>query len=406
MTIVFNPSDLLAGLKRIKGIIPKDPVLPILADFHFAVYGDYVTVTASNLEITASVDIMTTMPIEGTGDFTIEAAPLLKLIEAAEIEPLIVEIAFGDNQHAAFTTKQGNYKLPISNADDYPEIPNYSTSDEYFHTTRHILLPMFEKVAYALSKDELRPAMTCVRNVIQLSGIADVTATDAHRLGNAWHNRFAVDPEDGTSEVYSVYESSIEILWTPQAVKLLPKFMGDGIYKIMKNDRQIFVAARDGFFCFQQVDAKYPDTRGLFPEMPLRIENVRIEDLRRVLSRMIVVAPALTHTVRLTFNKHLLILMAEDFDNSKSGTEKIELMEEIDAETGKVMVKTSPTMTVHVNIKSLAEALDNLQYQEGIVQFGINGASRPLTMRSLEEVNGEEATERHLLMPINPGTAE
>jgi DNA polymerase III sliding clamp (beta) subunit (PCNA family) len=105
-------------------------------------------------------------------------------------------------------------------------------------------------------------------------------------------------------------------------------------------------------------------------------------------------------------DKNPVLPILSDFHFVLSG-DKAEITATVDGHEFDVtdILSAAETMIVHVNIKSLQEAINALEYQDGVVQFGINGASRPLTMQSFEEFNGIEAGEIHLLMPLNPGNS-
>ena len=89
------------------------------------------------------------------------------------------------------TTDNGKYKLSGENSADFPKEPTADGVDEV-KLASSVLNKGVSKTLFAVSNDELRPAMTGVFFQLDENGITFV-ATDAHRL----HRRHSLPSRRG-----------------------------------------------------------------------------------------------------------------------------------------------------------------------------------------------------------------
>jgi len=177
MRFIVSTSVLLKQLQAISGASSSSTVLPILENFLFEIKDNILTISATDLQ----TSMVTSLPIEAKEEGRV-AMPSKILIDTLKTLPdqpvafsvdtatLAIEISAGD----------GKYKLSGENAEDFPKIPvvdNVST----LKFPASILAEAINKTIFAVSNDELRPAMSGV--FVQL-GEQNITfvATDAHRL--------------------------------------------------------------------------------------------------------------------------------------------------------------------------------------------------------------------------------
>ncbi|MFY8046190.1 MAG: DNA polymerase III subunit beta, partial [Chitinophagaceae bacterium] len=78
------------------------------------------------------------------------------------------------------TSDNGKYKVMGENPDNFPKEPSADTTTS-FTMSSSALVTAINKTLFAVSNDDLRPAMTGVFFELDKKGITAV-ATDAHRL--------------------------------------------------------------------------------------------------------------------------------------------------------------------------------------------------------------------------------
>jgi len=177
MKFIVSTSVLLKQLQIINGIISTNTVLPILEDFLFDIKDGKLTISATDLGTSMSV----TIDIESKENekVAIPAKILTDTLKSLPEQPLTFSI---DKQTYGIeiTSETGKYKLAGENGDDFPRIP-VAEDVTKLDLPAPVLFNAITKTSFAVSSDDLRPAMTGVYFQLDPDGITFV-ATDAHRL--------------------------------------------------------------------------------------------------------------------------------------------------------------------------------------------------------------------------------
>src|SRR5678816_119099 len=170
MKFIVSSSALLKQLQHISGVINANTVLPILEDFLFEVEKNKLSVVATDLETVMRIQ----MDIEAkdSGKVCIPAKILLDSLKNIPDQPLTFNI--DKNFGIELTSDNGKYKVMGENPDNFPKEPS---ADD----TSSSLITAINKTLFAVSNDDLRPAMTGVFFKKKKKGMQCV-ATDAHRL--------------------------------------------------------------------------------------------------------------------------------------------------------------------------------------------------------------------------------
>ena len=135
-----------------------------------------LTVVATDLETVMKIH----MDIEAkeTGKICIPARILMDTLKNLPDQPLTFNIE--KNYAVEITSNNGKYKIMGENPDSFPKEP-IADDTTSFQTTSASLVTAINKTIFAVSSDDLRPAMTGVFFELDKKGLTFV-ATDAHRL--------------------------------------------------------------------------------------------------------------------------------------------------------------------------------------------------------------------------------
>ena len=176
MKFIVSSSALLKQLQHISGVINANTVLPILEDFLFEVEKNKLSVVATDLETVMRIQ----MDIEAkdSGKVCITAKILLDSLKNIPDQPLTFNI--DKNFGIELTSDNGKYKVMGENPDNFPKEPSADDTTS-FKATSSALITAINKTLFAVSNDDLRPAMTGVFFELDKKGMQCV-ATDAHRL--------------------------------------------------------------------------------------------------------------------------------------------------------------------------------------------------------------------------------
>src|SRR5215204_4282582 len=176
MKFIASSSTLLKQLQHIAGVINANTVLPILEDFLFEIDNNKLTVVATDLETVMRIrmDIESKEP----GKVCIPAKILMDSLKNIAEQPLTFTI--DKNFGIEITSDNGKYKVMGENPDNFPKEPAADDTTS-FTMMATALVTAINKTLFAVSNDDLRPAMTGVFFELNKDYIQFV-ATDAHRL--------------------------------------------------------------------------------------------------------------------------------------------------------------------------------------------------------------------------------
>ena len=157
MKFIVSSSALLKQLQQISGVINANTVLPILEDFLFEVEKGKLTVVATDLETV--MKILLDVEAKDSGRVCIPAKILMESLKNLPDQPLTFNI--DRNFGVEITSDNGKYKVMGENPDNFPKEPA-SDDTTSFTITSSALVTAINKTLFAVSNDDLRPAMTGV----------------------------------------------------------------------------------------------------------------------------------------------------------------------------------------------------------------------------------------------------
>ncbi len=176
MKFIVSSSQLLKQLQHIAGVINANTVLPILEDFLFEVEKNKLSVVATDLETVMRIQL--DVEAKDSGKVCIPAKILMDSLKNIAEQPLTFTI--DKNFGIEITSDNGKYKVMGENPDNFPKEPAADDTTT-FTMPSTALVTAINKTLFAVSNDDLRPAMTGVYFELNPNFIQFV-ATDAHRL--------------------------------------------------------------------------------------------------------------------------------------------------------------------------------------------------------------------------------
>ena len=306
MKFIVSSTQLLKHLQQISGVINANTVLPILEDFLFEIEKNKLTVVATDLETVMKIN----MDIEAkdSGKVCIPSKILLDSLKNIPEQPLTFNIdkIFG----VEITSDNGKYKVMGENPDNFPKEPIADTTNA-FTMPSSALVTAINKCLFAVSNDDLRPAMTGVFFELSDKGITWV-ATDAHRLV-----RFTrLDVSCPKTDTFIVPKKPLNLL-----KGALPS--NNDELQISYNKNHLFVKHGGTELVCRLIDARFPDYKVVIPtDNPYRL-MVNKNDFQNALRRVSVFSNKSTNQVALTITGSELQLAAQDIDFSFEGNERM-----------------------------------------------------------------------------------
>jgi len=367
MKLSVSSHELQNCLGNISGVIPSKSTLPILENFLLELSGEELTVTASDLEIFASVK----MKVKGSEDGII-AIPAKRLMETIRALPETTILLSGDSgsNKIEMKTESGVYRVTGESSENYPSVPAFKEHEE-LQIDNETLRRLINKTAFAASTDELRPAMTGILFQIKPKEIRAVS-TDGHRLVKF------------TNSAFSSKNIEKDIIIPAKALNLVVKCIEDTPGKISLNESQVKFNLGDITLVSRMIDEKYPNYESV---LPLENDRKLVVDKNQLLSsvrRTALYASSTTHLVRFSLNKNSVAVSAEDIDFGSEAKETLKCE------------YTSEPMEIGFNSFYVMDILSHLDTDEAV--FMLSSPSRAAIVKPAEQRAGEDLL--MLVMPV------
>ena len=306
MKFIVSSSALLKQLQQISGVINANTVLPILEDFLFEVEKNRLTVVATDLETVMKVQL--DVEAKDSGRVCIPAKILLDSLKNIADQPLTFSI--DKNFAIEITSDNGKYKVMGENPDNFPKEP-VADDTSSFTITSSALVTAINKTLFAVSNDDLRPAMTGVYFEMDKKSLQFV-ATDAHRLVR--YKRKDVSCPKAES-----------LIVPKKPLNLLKSAMPDNNDELTVsfNNNHLFVKHGTTQLSCRLIDARFPDYKVVIPaDNPYKLV-VNKYDFQSALRRVSIFSNKSTNQVVLNISGSELQLAAQDVDFSFEGTERM-----------------------------------------------------------------------------------
>jgi len=306
MKFIVSSSSLLKHLQQINGVVAANTVLPILEDFLFEIQDKKLSIVATDLETVMRVQL--SVESEANGRVCIPAKILIESLKNIADQPLTFSI--DANYGIEITSDNGKYKIMGENPDNFPKEPSVDDTNS-FTIKSSALVTAINKTLFAVSNDDLRPAMNGVFFELGKDSIQFV-ATDAHKLVR--YKRTDVKP--GSTESFIVPKKPLTLL-----KNALPD--SDDELTINYNSNHFFVIQNEVQLSCRLIDARFPDYRVVIPaNNPYKLMVSKI-DFQNALKRVSVFSNKSTNQVVLSITGNELQLAAQDVDFSFEGTERM-----------------------------------------------------------------------------------
>lgn len=341
MRFIVSTSTLLKQLQAVNGASSSSTVLPILENFLFEIKDGVLTVSATDLQTSMTTSL--SVEAKEEGKVAIPSKILLETLKTLPDQPIsfsvdektfAIEISAGD----------GKYKLSGENGEDFPKIPTVDNPSSVAMPAS-VLGEAINKTLFAVSSDELRPAMTGVFCQLSPQHITFV-ATDAHKLVR--YRR--LDTKSEAPATFILPKKALSLLKAS-----LPS--DDVNVSVEYNSTSAFFRFGNINLICRLIDERYPDYEAVIPtNNPNKLIIDRALFLN-CLRRVVIFANKTTHQVRLKITGSELNISSEDIDFANEAHERLSCQYE------------GEDMEIGFNAKFLIEMLNNLGGEEVLLEM-------------------------------------
>ena len=370
MKFTLSSTALSNKLFALAKVINSKNSLPVLADFVFKTEGNVLFITTSDGENTMSTTLELS-ECDANDSFAIENHNLLEAVKGFSEQPLTFDVD-NNSKNVKIIYQNGQFSLPIDEADNFPKPQTVSDMAPSISLSSALLAENITRSVFATAQDELRPVMNGIYFCISSEGLV-VVATDGHKLVR---NRIF--------DIKSEQESSF-ILPKKPALLLKNMLAKDDSIVLMKFDNaNAEVVFGDTRLVCRLIEGRYPNYKPVIPQNTPNTMTIDRDTLLGALKRVQPFANDTSKLVRFRIDSHVLQLDAEDFDFSKTATERMSC--EYDG----------TPMSIGFKGNSFIEVLNNIEESE--VALKLSDPSRAgIVVPSVQQENQDLLM---LLMPM------
>lgn len=367
----FSVSKLIfyQALQRVIGAIPPKTPIPILNNFLLELTENNLTVTATDLELSIST-IITVSGIE-EGSVTVPARLLSEIVRELPDIPLVIDV--DSNHKMTIDTEKGTYKISGQSRSDFPDIV-VEAGEGQISLMGNQLNRMIAKTIFAVSDDELRPALTGVLMEIHSDELR-LVSTDGHRLAKFSYRNFR-SPDLQKSII--IPTKSLNLL-----AKNLVETDEEQVNIIVGEDHIVFKLNNTHIFS-KLIEGQYPNYERVIPLEHDKVLNVNRDLLNASVRRVAIFSNSLTHQIRFSLNPTEITVVSEDIEYGGEGKETIPAVYE------------GEPMDIGYNAVYISEVLRQIDTEQAIFHMG--GANSSAVLLPSEQLKDEQLI--MLIMPI------
>jgi DNA polymerase-3 subunit beta len=309
MRFTVSSTALSNKLTALSRVINSKNALPILGDFLFEISGQTLTLTASDSENTMRTAIQLT-DSDGDGRFAIGNHDLLEAVKGFSEQPITFDASI-EQAIVKISYQNGLFSLPIENADEYPLAQSVNDSAYTITIPNTVLAENVNRSIFATAQDELRPVMNGIYFDLTPECLA-IVASDGHKLVR--------------NKLFSIHsDQPASFILPKKPANLLRNILGKdgGDVTIRFDERNAEINYGDGTVLCRLIEGRYPNYNSVIPQgNPNELRADRLS-LLAALRRVQPFANGSSNLIRFHVENNTLQLDAEDYDFSKTATERM-----------------------------------------------------------------------------------
>ncbi|MDZ4786520.1 MAG: DNA polymerase III subunit beta [bacterium] len=332
MELTIGKNELTKALSFVQTIVQKKTTMPILANALMSIDGEFLTISATDLEITATAKAKG--KVTKPGSTTVNAKILYDVVK--ELPDGDVSLKVTEGERLEVVCGKSKTRIIGASAEEYPGLPGQAISCKSRIPSKQ-LSEMIAKTIYSVSMDETRFNLNGVNfEIVEVDNqkLFRMVATDGHRL--------AMITRPASSLSFS-------------GTVLVPR---KGLLEIRKlidenNPEEIGIGLEEGFLVIEGdsiklsmrlIDGEFPDYRQVVPKQKGTKAVFNSVDLAMALRRVSLMVTDKAKGSRLDFSDGLLRI-------SSSSPELGDASEEIQVDY------KGPPLSVGFNAKYVLDTL-------------------------------------------------
>lgn len=309
MRFTISSTALSSRLVALSRVINSKNSLPILGDFLFEVVEGKLNLTASDSEVM----MMTTLDLvetDGDGRFCVGNHDLLEAVKGISEQPITFDVNQAE-KIAKISYQNGMFSLPVENADEFPQAQQVGEGATTINIPTSLLAENINRSIFATAQDELRPVMNGIYFDLTPDCLA-IVASDGHKLVR--NKILTISSDQPASFILPKKPASL-------LKNVLGKQGGDVVIRF--DERNAEINFEEGVILCRLIEGRFPNYNSVIPQNNPNQLTVDRLGLLAALRRVQPFSNESSNLIRFHVESGVLQLDAEDYDFSKTATEKM-----------------------------------------------------------------------------------
>jgi len=304
LKFTIQQADLQKALGLVASVVPGKTTMPILTCILLETEEDRLTVSATNLDMSVTTSTEN-VSIKEAGRLAVPAVKFVSFVRSLSGGEVEVK---EKNGRVSITSGKANLSESSMNAEEFPALPEL-TEGKGFEVETADLTRMIKSTAYAVSRDETRPALMGILWELKPTSLTMV-ATDAHRLARIDHKS-----DWGIKDISTLITDTQGLL---QFARL-----AEGVEKseVHFTDNQLSFRMGDTILHTRLLEGPFPDYTAVIPKSNTLTMNIDREAFMNAVRRVSITADRVTSQIRLGIENNRLELSSTGTDGSRAEDE-------------------------------------------------------------------------------------
>ena len=352
MQFTIEREQLLKPLQLINGVVNKRQTLPILGNVLLVANDKRLCLTGTDLEVelTSYADLLA---LGTVGDTTV---PARKLLDICRSLPDSSQLKMKLTDHKLYlTTENSRFSLNTLPAAEFPRAQETAAETEIALNIMQ-LKQLIERTQFAMAQQDVRYYLNGSLWRIEADAVVTV-ATDGHRLS---YCRLSMpnQREKNVTEVIVPRKAIAEVM------RILPEV--DGKIKLAIGTHHMRAVTNDFMLTAKLIDGRFPDYHNVIPRAGNNQLCIDRDILKPVLSRVAILSNEKYRGIRLSLEKNLLKVSANNPDHEE-------------AEESIIVDYSGDAIEIGLNVNYLLDVLNTLP--KGNVLFTLVSAEKSILIK-------------------------
>jgi len=302
--------DLLSELNLTQGVVERKTTIPILSNLLVEAAGDFLAITATDLELSIRTSCAAKVKKEGAG--TIPAKKLLELVRLLPDEEIRFKLL--ENHWVQIAAQGKTYKMVGMAKDNFPVLPAFP--HPLVKAPAAVLSSLISKTIFAISMEESRYTLNGALLILKPDSAAMV-ATDGHRLAMV-----------ETDHKFEGLNAEVRVLVPKKAMsevqRLAAEAGDDGSIEFARDDSNLFFRLGRRTLTSRMLTGQFPNYEAVLPRDNNKALALERNELNDALRRVSQLADQRSHAVKFSLSKEGLEMSASspEYGEAKETVEK------------------------------------------------------------------------------------